>query len=78
MEWRIESQEELPDNAGYMVTISECHDALTSGGRMLIAEPRGHVDENEFEATCEISRECGFIEADAPKLRKSFSALFEK
>jgi hypothetical protein len=31
MKWHIGSQDELQDNAGYMVTISECHDdgALT-------------------------------------------------
>ncbi len=58
--------------------ISECVEALSPGGRFLIAEPSGHVSAPEFEKTCNIVRENGLVESNAPNLRKSLSKVFKK
>jgi hypothetical protein len=53
MEWNIEDQAELPDNAGYMVTISECHDdgALTGTAVAVPCDERWDMESiNEEEA----------------------------
>ena len=58
--------------------IGECSRVLGPGGRLLVAEPRGHVEAEEYAATCDLVRACGLVDAEAPHLGKSFTALFEK
>jgi 2-polyprenyl-3-methyl-5-hydroxy-6-metoxy-1,4-benzoquinol methylase len=56
----------------------QCAGVLESGGQLLIGEPRGHVNDEEFAATCELVRSCGLLAQDALTLRKSHTALFKK
>ena len=45
MEWRIESQDELPNNAGYMVTIAEYNDSGHLTGAAVTLPCRSRLDE---------------------------------
>ena len=58
--------------------ITECAATLAPGGHLLIAEPRGHVTEEEFTAACELARATGLIDAEAPHLKKSLTAVFQR
>lgn len=44
MEWRIESQDALPSNAGYMVTIAEYNDGGHLTGTAVTLACRGRLD----------------------------------
>ena len=52
--------------------------ALKKNGKMLIAEPKGHVDENNFQKTLSFAREAGFIILNKPLISKSLTALIGK
>ncbi len=56
----------------------EFYALLKPGGKMLIAEPRGHVDGAAFRETLETARRNGFKVMDAPKIFRSYSALAQK
>jgi len=58
--------------------VRECAAVLKPGGRLLIAEPSGHVDEAKFDETIRLVRETGLEQQEPPQLRKSRTALFEK
>jgi len=45
MEWRIESQDELPKNAGYMITIAEYTDSGHLTGTAVTLACRSRLDE---------------------------------
>jgi ubiquinone/menaquinone biosynthesis C-methylase UbiE len=58
--------------------LAQVYDLLKPGGRLLVLEPAGHVDEEEFRTEMEAAREAGFVELDAPDVRKNRSALLER
>jgi len=52
--------------------------ALKPGGKLLFAEPAGHVDASHFAREVEFARRAGFEEASHPEVPKSRAVLFCK
>jgi 2-polyprenyl-3-methyl-5-hydroxy-6-metoxy-1,4-benzoquinol methylase len=52
--------------------------ALSPGGLVLVAEPRGHVSLADFDKTLDAGRKAGFVVEDRPKITRSHSALLKK
>ena len=63
---------EVPDPAAFF---SQIHHALKPSGRMLVAEPRGHVSQSDFDVTVSIAESNGFHLLDRPRIRRSRSVL---
>jgi ubiquinone/menaquinone biosynthesis C-methylase UbiE len=51
---------------------------LRPGARLLLAEPKGHVKNETFQAELAAAAGAGFRVADRPPIRRSLSALLEK
>lgn len=66
---------ETPDAAA---TLQQIYDALAPGGRLLIAEPSGHVTVAAFDQTLAAAEACGLRCVEQPQIRASTSALLEK
>jgi ubiquinone/menaquinone biosynthesis C-methylase UbiE len=66
---------EVPDKARLF---EEIFKALKPGGKLLIAEPKGHVKEKDFDDCLNLARRLGFNIAERPEIGKSFSALLTK
>lgn len=64
---------ETPCPEGFL---SECAKVLHSRGRLLIVEPRGHVNEDEFAATTAIAAATGLSRESSPAIWRSHTALF--
>jgi 2-polyprenyl-3-methyl-5-hydroxy-6-metoxy-1,4-benzoquinol methylase len=58
--------------------LTRCHDALRPGGKLLMIEPKGHVDDEEFEASGNLALEVGFSEVERHGLSRSRSLVLEK
>ncbi len=58
--------------------LEQCADALRPGGRLFIAEPRGHVVDTDFEATVSTARSFGLSQRPAPHVWRSHSAVLER
>ena len=58
--------------------LRECFAALRPGGRLLLAEPQGHVSAADFARTLDQARAVGFVEVASLSLKKSRSLLYEK
>ncbi|MCX6629133.1 MAG: hypothetical protein NTW28_16060, partial [Candidatus Solibacter sp.] len=52
--------------------------AMKSGGRLLFAEPAGHVSDTEFQAQLAVAGRAGLDVVDRPSIRRSHAALLEK
>jgi ubiquinone/menaquinone biosynthesis C-methylase UbiE len=52
--------------------------ALKPGGKVLLSEPKGHVNKKDFAETVEMAVRSGFAASDGPKIRSDFSAVLEK
>jgi ubiquinone/menaquinone biosynthesis C-methylase UbiE len=63
---------ELPDVDAFFGQVAG---ALVSHGRLLLAEPRGHVSEAEFAKTLEIARTKGLDVVESPPVRGSRTAV---
>jgi SAM-dependent methyltransferase len=63
---------ELPDRAAFF---AEAAHALKPTGRVLLAEPRGHVSEADFVATLTAAERAGFREEGRPAIRGSRGLL---
>ena len=59
---------EVPDAAGLLAQI---HDVLVPGGRLLIAEPRGHVSKQALEETAAAAEKAGLSIIERPAIKKS-------
>jgi SAM-dependent methyltransferase len=59
-------------------TVRQLAATLRPGGRLLVAEPRGHVGEDLFAGTLAFARGAGLAELDRPAIRRSRAALFGK
>lgn len=57
--------------------LTTCRTVLKPGGRLLLIEPRGHVSDDEFQATKDLAFDVGFTECDELRLRKSHSLVLE-
>ena len=66
---------EVLDAAGFF---SEIHKAMKPAGRLLVAEPKGHVSENDFERTISIAKHNGFVESGRPQIKRSRAVLLQK
>jgi 2-polyprenyl-3-methyl-5-hydroxy-6-metoxy-1,4-benzoquinol methylase len=66
---------ETPDAAAFL---GQIHAALAPGGRLLLAEPSGHVSESAFQATVHAGERCGLTEIERPEIRMSRSVLLER
>jgi ubiquinone/menaquinone biosynthesis C-methylase UbiE len=66
---------EVPDGARLLAEIA---DALAPGGRLLIAEPRGHVSADALEATRKAAEAAGLSLVDRPDIKRSRALLLEK
>jgi ubiquinone/menaquinone biosynthesis C-methylase UbiE len=66
---------ELPDQDHFYC---EMHRALRGGGRLLVAEPKGHVKVAEFEASMKAASRLGFMLSDGPVVKGSRTAVLER
>jgi SAM-dependent methyltransferase len=58
--------------------LGQCAGALRPGGRLLVAEPRGHVSTSDFAEITGVARPLGLRTQPAPSIWRSHTALFEK
>jgi FkbM family methyltransferase len=66
---------EAPDQEAFLEQIAA---ALRGGGRLLLAEPKGHVRATEFSQTLEAARRAGLQQIASPPIARSLTALLEK
>lgn len=66
---------EVTDAARFLAEIAQ---ALAPRGRLLVAEPRGHVSEEAFEITRAAAQSAGLSLVDRPAIKRSRTALLEK
>jgi ubiquinone/menaquinone biosynthesis C-methylase UbiE len=63
---------ELPDAGRFF---AEVRPVLAPGGEVLVAEPRGHVSAEAFEATLAAAERAGLRRAPGPEIARSLTAL---
>jgi len=63
---------EMPDAGTFF---AEAAETMKPGARMLLAEPSGHVTEEEFEAELEMARRAGLQVETRPTIRRSRTAI---
>lgn len=66
---------ELPSASRFF---SEVAAASKPGARVLIAEPRGHVNAAAFEAELDLAANAGLVPVDRPRIARSHAALLAK
>ena len=66
---------EIPDP---LVFFSEVYRVLKSEGKLLMAEPKGHVSEEQFAASVRTAQGLGFEITDRPYIRSTRAALLQK
>jgi ubiquinone/menaquinone biosynthesis C-methylase UbiE len=66
---------EVPDSSKMLRKI---YVALKPGGRLLLAEPMGHVSAENFEALIAAAVQTGFTNASAPRIRRSRAVILQK
>ncbi len=66
---------EFPDAQTFF---SQAAAALKPDGTLLLAEPRGHVKEQEFAEELEAAAKAGFTVAERPAIRRSHAAVLRK
>jgi ubiquinone/menaquinone biosynthesis C-methylase UbiE len=66
---------EVPDERAFL---KQAYDLLKPASRLLVVEPKGHVDAQAFQTTLVHARQAGFKVLEPPKLRKELTALLEK
>lgn len=65
---------EVPQQADLL---SEIHGAMKPDGKLLLAEPRGHVSRLDFERTVSLAQSRGFEVAGDPDIRRSHAVLLQ-
>jgi ubiquinone/menaquinone biosynthesis C-methylase UbiE len=58
--------------------LTQIHQALKPGGRLLVIEPKGHVTDDEFEATRQLCEEVGFERRELLQLKPSRAMLLQR
>lgn len=66
---------EVPDASKFF---SEAYGSIKPSGRLLLAEPKGHVSEEDFEITIAAAKQSGFSVVGDPEIRRSRTTLLEK
>ena len=66
---------EVPDEPAFF---SGIHKALKCQGKLLIAEPKGHVSKTDFEKTLAGAEKSGFEVISHPRIGRSHAALLVK
>jgi len=66
---------EVPDKGRLFTEILGC---LKPGGILLLAEPKTHINENNFRRIVEAAGKAGFISADPVPVRLSRAVIFHK
>jgi ubiquinone/menaquinone biosynthesis C-methylase UbiE len=66
---------EIPSPAAFF---HEAARALKPGGRLLLAEPAGHVSRDNYEAELAAAAQAGLHLREQPAIRRSYAALLEK
>ena len=66
---------ETPDQSGFL---RQVHAGLKKSGKLLIAEPKGHVTGAEFKKTVAIAQKSGFTRIDSPIISLSHAAVFKR
>lgn len=66
---------EVPDKERLF---NEINRALKPGGKLLIAEPKGHVKERDFNASIGLAEKNGFIVLERPEISRSMAVVLEK
>ena len=66
---------EVPDAGSFF---SEIYEAIKPDGKFFVAEPRGHVSENNFDATVSLAVEKGFNEVNRSQTFFDRAVLLEK
>jgi len=66
---------EMPDSARFF---REAAEASKRGAVLLLAEPRGHVKADEFQAELQQATEAGFVISERPAVPHSHAALLLK
>lgn len=66
---------EMPSPSGFF---TESASALKPGGRLLLAEPSGHVRSARFEEEVRTALSAGLTLVERPPVRRSHAALFAK
>lgn len=66
---------ETPDAFNFLKQVRA---VLKPSGKLLLAEPKGHVTINEFKKTLSIAQELGFKPIDSPVISLSHAAVLEK
>jgi ubiquinone/menaquinone biosynthesis C-methylase UbiE len=66
------SAHEVPD---LRRLLSEIHGCLRSGGRLLVAEPIGHVTATDFQKMLSLAGEIGLSVEERPRIRLSRAAV---
>ncbi len=56
----------------------ETHAALKVSGKLMVAEPKGHVKKQQFEDMIAVAKQYGFEVLGNPKIKKSLTAVFVK
>jgi ubiquinone/menaquinone biosynthesis C-methylase UbiE len=66
---------EVPDSARFFTEVCE---AMKPAGRLLIAEPKAHVSENDFEKSVSIAKHNGFEVTDRPQINRGRTVLLQR
>jgi ubiquinone/menaquinone biosynthesis C-methylase UbiE len=66
---------EVPDQSRLL---DQLHAVLRHGGRLIVLEPRGHVSDDDFNATLARARKAGFDRADGLVSGRRLSAILVK
>jgi len=66
---------ELPSIEGFFKDASV---AMKTGGKLLLAEPTGHVNPQAWAKTLEAARHAGLQQESTPTIKKSLAALLNK
>jgi ubiquinone/menaquinone biosynthesis C-methylase UbiE len=66
---------EVPNVSAFL---RQAYELLKPSSRLLILEPRGHVDAEAFQDTLVQARRIGFRDLESPKLRGEHTATLEK
>lgn len=66
---------EVPDPTAFFAQLCP---TIKSGGRLLLAEPKGHVTEDEYAETEKIAESAGLVSQSHPEFKRSLATLFQK